>query len=428
MSRKLLFVLMALFVAFGAVQGQEDIVIDFYYPIAVDGPLTEVIQGYADDFMATHEGISINPVYTGSYTQTRDVIRTEGADPVVDVAVMLAIDLYSFIEEGTIIPLDEFVSEEQYADTFEVLWGNSLDEEELIWSVPFQRSTPVLYYNADMLAEAGFTEAPKNNQELLDMAMALTTDDRYGLLIPVQGGFPIWMVESFVNAYGQPLSDPADPATVYLDTPEALEALTYLVELGTVHNVMPAGGSVWGDTPTAFLAGQAAMIYHTTGSLTSILNNATFEVGVAFTPSGSAGEDGTGYGTPTGGGNLYIFNNGTKTEEEVAAAWAWVEYLSSPDIQSDWGAQSGYVAARISAWGIEPLASLVTEFPQYAVARDQLAIADREFASYRTIDTQNIINVTLSSILSGQVALDDAPASLSSAQEQIDSLLAEYQE
>jgi sn-glycerol 3-phosphate transport system substrate-binding protein len=234
------------------------------------------------------------------------------------------------------------------------------------------------------------------------------------------------MVESFVNAYGRPFSDPADPTSVYLDTPETLAALTYLAELGTVHNVMPAGGSVWGDTPTAFLAGQAAMIYHTTGSLTSILSNATFEVGVAFTPSGPAGEDGTGYGTPTGGGNLYVFDNGSKSEEEIAAAWAWVEYLSSPEVQADWGAASGYIAARISAWDLEPLASLVVEKPQYAVARDQLAIADREFASYRTIDAQNIINVTLSSILSGTVALEDAPATLTEAQAQIDALLEEY--
>jgi sn-glycerol 3-phosphate transport system substrate-binding protein len=301
-----------------------------------------------------------------------------------------------------------------------------VDEEGVYWSIPFQRSTPVLYYNVDMLAEAGFTEAPKNNEELLEMAMALTTEDRYGLLIPVQGTFPIWMVESFVDAYGQPFSDPADPTTVYLDTPETLAALTYISELGTVHNVMPAGGSAWGDTPTAFLAGQAAMIYHTTGSLTNILNNATFEVGVAFTPSGPAGEDGTGYGTPTGGGNLYIFNDGSKSEEELAAAWAWVEYLSSPEVQADWGAASGYVAARMSSWELEPLASLVAEKPQYAVARDQLEIADREFASYRTIDAQGIINLTLSNILSGTVSLEDAPAALSEGQAQIDALLEEY--
>jgi sn-glycerol 3-phosphate transport system substrate-binding protein len=242
-------------------------------------------------------------------------------------------------------------------------------------------------------------------------------------MVPVQGGFPIWLFQSFAIAHGQNLSE-GDPAYVYLNAPEILAALTTLVELGTVYNVMPVGGTVWGDTPTAFTSGQAAMIYHTTGSLSSILQNATFEVGVGFLPSGPAGEDGTGYGTPTGGGNLYVFAN--STPEEQAAAWLWIEYLSSPEIQSDWGVITGYIAARQSAWEIDPLAARVAEFPQYGVARDQLEIAQMEFTSYRAIDTQNIINATLSEIISGAVPLDQAQARLDEAQAQIDSLLEEY--
>jgi sn-glycerol 3-phosphate transport system substrate-binding protein len=166
-------------------------------------------------------------------------------------------------------------------------------------------------------------------------------------------------------------------------------------------------------------------MYHTTGNLTNILNNAEFEVGVGFLPSGPAGEDGTGYGTPTGGGNLYMFAN--STPEEQAASWLWIEFLSSPEIQADWGVATGYIAARQSSWEIDPLAARVAEFPQYAVARDQLAIANREFTSYRAIDIQNIINTTLSSIISGAVPLEDAQATLDEAQAQIDSLLEEYQ-
>jgi sn-glycerol 3-phosphate transport system substrate-binding protein len=266
-----------------------------------------------------------------------------------------------------------------------------------------------------------------NLEELTADALALNQpeNNRWGLMLPVQGGFPIWIFQSFAIAYGQNLNE-GDPAVVYLNSPEILQALTTIVELGTVHNVMPAGGSVFGDTPTAFLDGQAAMIYHTTGALTGILNNATFDVGVGFLPSGPAGEDGTGYGTPTGGGNLYVFAN--STPEEQAAAWEWIQFLSSPEIQSDWGAATGYIASRQSSWELDPLAARVAEFPQYAVARDQLAIADREFTSYRAIDTQNIINTTLSSIISGSVPLDQAQATLDEAQAQIDSLLAEYQE
>lgn len=423
----ILLVLLAV-VPFGT-SAQDEIIIDFYFPTAVDGAIAEAMQGFAEQFMAENPDVIINAIYTGGYTQTRDTILTEGEDIIVDVAVMLATDLYSFIEDSYIIPAQDFIDgmengEDFVNDFFPALLLNSQDDMGVIWSIPFQRSTPVLYYNVDMLAEAGYTEAPRNNAEMLEIAQALTTDDVAGLLVPVAGGFPIWMYQSFAAAYGQSLST-EDPTQVFFNTPETLEALTYLINLGT-EGVGPVGGSGWGETPTAFNDGLAAMIYHTTGSLSGILANADFEVGVAFTPSGPAGEDGTGYGTPNGGGNLYIFDNGDKSEAELDAAWNFVTFMSSPEVQSEWATLGGYIAARQSAWELDPLASLVEEFPQYAVARDQLAVASIEFASFRSIDIQNIINATLSSILSGEVSLEDAPDALATAQEQIDGLLEEY--
>jgi sn-glycerol 3-phosphate transport system substrate-binding protein len=242
--------------------------------------------------------------------------------------------------------------------------------------------------------------------------------------------FPGWLFQSFAAAYGKPLVD-ADPTQVYVDTPESLAALEYVTKLGISQaeggfGVGPLGGSAWGDTPTAFTSGQAAMIYHTSGSLTSILANADFEVGVGYLPSGPAGADGTGYGTPTGGGNLYIFNDGSKSQTELDAAWLWTEYLASPEIQADWGASNGYIAARQSSWDLEPLKSLAEEHPQYLVARDQLAFAVKEFTGYRTIDLQNILNTSLSKVISGEVPLTDAQTVLTDAQTQMDALLEEY--
>lgn len=63
-----------------------------------------------------------------------------------------------------------------------------------------------------------------NNPELLAAAEELTTEECYGLMIPIVGTFPIWMFESFVNAYGQPLSSAESSAEVFLDTEEALDA------------------------------------------------------------------------------------------------------------------------------------------------------------------------------------------------------------
>ena len=432
MLRRTAIVLLVLIFAMtvGATYAQDEIVIDFYFPSATANDAEGIFQGYADMFQEENPGISVNPVFTGSYTDTRNTILTElqGGGTGPDVAVMLSIDLYSFAEEGYIVPAQGFIDamdmgSDYVGDFFPSLMENGVDEMGNVWSIPFQRSTPILYYNADLLAEAGYDSPPTNNAELVEIAQALTTDERDGLLVPVAGGFPIWMYQSFAIAFGQNIvSD--DPTEVYFNTPEAVAAVEFVRSLGTDLGVGPAGGAAWGDTPVAFLAGQAAMIYHTTGNLTRILNDADFEVGVWYLPSGPAGEDGTGYGAPTGGGNLYIFDDGSKSDAELDAIWRWVMFLSSPEIQADWGATTGYIAARASAWETEPLASLAEEHPQYGIARDQLQHVGKEFSSYATITIQGIINGTLESILTGEA--EDAQAAMDEAQAQIDGILAEY--
>ena len=176
-----------LMMTIGAAYAQGDIVIDFYFPSATANDAEGIFQRYADTFQEENPGITINPVFTGSYTDTRTTILTEmqggGAGP--DVAVMLSIDLYSFAEEGYIIPAQTFIDgmengADYLSDFFPALMLNGMDDDGNVWSMPFQRSTPILYYNADLLAEAGYDSPPTNNAELVEIAQALTTDDRDG--------------------------------------------------------------------------------------------------------------------------------------------------------------------------------------------------------------------------------------------------------
>ena len=407
-----------------AAQAQNAVTIDFYFPEATANNAQAIFEEYAAKFNEKFPNITVNVAYQGSYTDNRVKIQTElaaGAGP--DVAVMLTTDLFSFIEADTIVPAQDFIDQMEdgeafVANFFPAFLANSLDEEGTIWAVPFQRSTPVLYYNADLLEAAGLS-VPRNQDELRAVAKALTTPERHGLWLPSEG-FPIWLFSAAAIAHGQNLSS-NNPCEVTFDTDAAQAALNYWLSLPT-DGVMPSGLLSWGDAPQLFIDGKAAMIAHTTGSLTRILNNATFKVGVAFLPFGPADEKGEGYGAPTGGGNLYMFKN--SSPEEQAAAWEWIKFLASDEIQADWGARTGYVAATLGAWETEPLVSLVKEKPQYAVARDQLAYAEKEFSAFRTIDLQGIINTTLSDIISGGAPNDGAR--LKVAQEQIDGLLAEF--
>jgi sn-glycerol 3-phosphate transport system substrate-binding protein len=418
-------ILLLVIAPLSAMAQSEPLEIKFYYPTAVGGPLSQVFDGYAQKFNDANPDIKVVATYAGGYDDISAAIQTEiqGQGEGPDVAVMLAADLPTFIDNGYIVPMQDFIDKmgddgKAYTDDFfPAFMKNSEDETGKIWAIPFQRSTPVLYYNKDLFTQAGLdpAKAPADREELVADAKKLTlpNGERWGLEIP-SDGFPYWVFQSFAIGNGQNVvGDGFDK--VYFNSPEVVSGLKFFGDLST-EGVMPSGVIIWGDTVTDFTAGKAAMIYHTSGSLTNILKNATFDVGVGYLPAGDKG-----YGTPTGGGNLYMFS--TSTPEKQAAAWRWVQYLSSPEIQADWSANTGYIAARQSAWDVDPLKSLVTEHPQYAVARDQLQYADRELATHQSIDVRNTLGKAITRVITGE---QDAQASLDQAQKEADAILSQY--
>ena len=91
-----------------------------------------------------------------------------------------------------------------------------------------------------------------------------------------------------------------DGKQVLFDTPENVEALQFWLDLQNKYQIMAPGIVQWTDLPTQFLAGEVAMIYHTTGNMANINDNAEFEFGTAFLPGHKR------VAAPTGGGNFYI--------------------------------------------------------------------------------------------------------------------------
>lgn len=428
LNLRFVMVLMLISVITTVTFAQDDIVeISFYYPTAVGGPLAELFDSYAAEFNEENTDIRVVTTYAGGYDDISAAVQTEiqGTGEGPDVAVMLSIDLQTFIDSGYIVSVQPFIdsmgeseAEAYVSDFFPAFMENSVDGEGTIWSVPFQRSTPVLYYNKDLFAEVGLDPEtpPANREELVEFGQKLTlpNGERWGLLIP-SSGFPYWLFQSFSIGNGQNVVGES-PSEVYFNTPEVVSALEDFIALSDEAGIMPDGTIVWGDAPTDFTSGKAAMIYHTTGSLTNILRNADFEVGVGFLPAGDVG-----YGTPTGGGNLYIFS--TSTDEEQAAAWRWVQYLSSPEIQADWTIGTGYIAARQSAWESEELLNLVAESPQYGIARDQLQYASKELATHQGLDIRAILNQAVSISIAGDLTPQDA---LDQAQAEAEAILSQY--
>ena len=194
-------------------------------------------------------------------------------------------------------------------------------------------------------------------------------------------------------------------------------ALQQFSDLPNKYKVMPTGILLWANMPNDFVNGKAAMIWHSSGSLTNILKQAKFDVGVSYT----VGEK--GFGAATGGGNMYIMK-GIPADHQ-AAAWKFLQFMSSAEIQADWSINTGYVPARPSANDTQAMKDYVAKTPQAGVAPAGLKFAGPELATHNNAQIQKFLGDAVQAVLTGRSTPADA---LKAAQQQADQVLSQFKE
>jgi sn-glycerol 3-phosphate transport system substrate-binding protein len=126
-------------------------------------------------------------------------------------------------------------------------------------------------------------------------------------------------------------------------------------------------------------------------------------------------------GSPTGGGNFYVFKK--TTPEERKAALAFVKWMTTPERAADWSMATGYVATRADAYETAKLKAYAAEFPPAVVARDQFQYATPELATFQTGRVRKLLDDAIQASLTGQKT---PAAALKAAQTEADRLLRPY--
>src|SRR5258707_5000122 len=178
---------------------------------------------------------------------------------------------------------------------------------------------------------------------------------------------------------------------------------------------MPTGVIEWGTTPKDFFEKKIAMMWTTTGNLTNVKNNAKFDFGVAMLPQAKR------RGSPTGGGNFYVFKKATK--EQQLAALKLARFMTQPERAAQWGIDTGYVAVRPDAWQTAKMKKYVADFPAAAVARDQLQYAVAELSTHDNQRVTKALNDGLQAALTGTKTPEQA---MKDAQREADRILKPY--
>ncbi|MDP3319956.1 MAG: extracellular solute-binding protein, partial [Bosea sp. (in: a-proteobacteria)] len=219
----------------GLARAQAATEVSFFYPVAVGGPITKLIDTYAADFEKENPSIKLKPIYAGTYQETIVKALTahkSGTPPVT--SVLLSTDMFTLIDEDAIVPFDSFVKTEDdkkwLASFFPAFMENSQTGGKT-WGIPFQRSTVVLYWNKELFKEAGLDpeKPPASWAEQLEFAQKLTKKDasgnvtQWGIQIP-SSGFPYWLFQGLSTQAGAILANAAGNTTNYAD-PAVVEAL-----------------------------------------------------------------------------------------------------------------------------------------------------------------------------------------------------------
>lgn len=354
-----------------ASEAAAQVEVEFWH--AFSGNNGNAVQELADEFNASQDDYAIVPIYTGNYTEGTQRLTAAIAGNTAPGLVMLEITRYGlFADRGALAPLQPYL-DAAGAELLDRIRPFALEASQYLgesYVLPFNVSTPVLYYNRDAFRAAGLDPdaPPATWDDWLAAAQALTirgddgTVSQWGMTTP-----PQWGRWAMTNQAGGGWVDPADNA-VQIDSAESIAAYQFAADLVNVHEVASLDAALdEGVAAEYFLSGFAAMEVNSTGGLTRKLADAPFELGVAPLPCNAV------CAAPIGGATLGIV--ATAADDVRDGAWAFMEYATTVENNAFIFARTGYLP--IIEGAIEhPMAQeVIAANPEYLVANNQLDIA-----------------------------------------------------
>ncbi len=336
--------------------------ISFWY--AIGGNSGRIFQEMVEEFNANNEHIFVDAVYTGNYGETaQKVTAAIAANTLPHGGLIPAAPLFTGRVGNYLI--DEYLQGPQGLDMddfYDEFWIYNMYDGRIA-SLPFNNSTPVLFYNKDILLQAGLEgRAPDTWDELVEMARHLrdwATSEGLRRFTPINMRSEDWMLKAFILQNGGELVN-EDYSAALINEPAAVEAIEFWFSL-IDQGLMPAG--VHDRAREQFIAGNQAFLFDSTAGIGTIAQTVDFEMATAMLPGQKQ------RAVTLGGAGLSMFPS---TPEEQDATWEFLSWLLTPENVASWSASTGYVPVRKSVLESEEIQTLFEEQPYYKAAFEQL--------------------------------------------------------
>jgi sn-glycerol 3-phosphate transport system substrate-binding protein len=344
------------------------------------------LEAMARDYNAAQDRVQVQLVFTGSYTETFERYRTSArGQNAPDIVQLEETALQQMIDSETVVPAQACIDAIGY-DTSDHLPAvlAAFTVEDVLWPMPFNISTPILYYSTNRFEASGLDPAdpPQTLDELLEASRAIVSSGTSPNAFSLESS--AWYVEQWFNMAGEPIVDnrngrDARATAATLDNDTGRQILEWVSSMSSEGLVLDVGRNPSGSDHLFAIAGnQSAMTIGTSAALggvyDALASNPGLEAEVGLGVGGLPGP--TGGGVVPGGAALWLVDRGDPVR--VAAAWDWASWLNEPEQQARWHAASGYIPIRSSAIELPAVQELWSERPGFEIAYRQVATSENE--------------------------------------------------
>ncbi|MBP1915799.1 sn-glycerol 3-phosphate transport system substrate-binding protein [Lederbergia galactosidilyticus] len=402
---------------------EEKTTITFWH--AMSGDNGKAIEEIAEKFNEQSDSVTVEAIFQGSYEDLLNKLRAVGGSSEAPALVQVFEGGTKYMSgSGFITPMQEFIDKEQFdVSTLEPNILSYYRVDDQLYSMPFNTSNAVMFYNKDMFKKVGLDpENPPHTFSEVQEAAAKLTDGKkqYGFSFATIS----WFFEELMANNGgviinQDNGRTGEATESLINSEEGLSIFNWINEMnqaGTFKNF----GSSWEDPRAPFFAGQLGMYFDSTANTAEVIKNSPFEVGTAPIPVADGKEP---QGAVVGGASVWITNQ--VSEENQNAAWEFVKYMTNADVQAEWAAATGYFPITPAAYDEKALKDVHEEYPQYLTAVKQLENTKANPATAGALFTimpeaRMIIETALGEMYEGKdpkAALDDAAKKITEALE-----------
>ncbi|MCT3056572.1 ABC transporter substrate-binding protein [Leuconostoc citreum] len=399
---------------------------------SMGGKPADALKKLVAKYNASQTKYTVVPQYQGAYTESLPKyinVANSSAAPAIVQAQEIATS--TMLSTKSTEPVSRLL-DSQVINQIEDNIARYYTVDNQLQSLPFNSSTPVLYYNKSLVEKLGLKPLPEDPsyQDILNLAQAITEKTNHqtkGMTIEAYG----WLFEELTANQNQLLAnhdngrESGQYATkININTPAARRLMTFMKQAIQDKSFVSYGSGdiAEANQQTAFLAGKLGMFMQSSASTGDLQANAKFKLGVTYVPHA---DDIARNGLTLGGASLWVNKHQTTATKEGVTDF--LKFMSSAQSQAQWQLATGYLAVNKNAKALPQVTSAIAKDPNLGVATKQLETSKKNSVTagplvpILPIERTNV-ETAMQSIVNGA----DIEKSLQTAEDATNKALASY--